>query len=69
MYFILLVLLLPFMVLSECVKKNKLSEGLKPSRFCRGGSFSPFFGSVFGLIWWFSVVGAVGDMRAAARAG
>ena len=50
-------------------EEKQVKRGLKPSRFCRGGSFSPFFGSVFGLIWWFSVVGAVGDMAPAARAG
>lgn len=30
-------------------EEKQVKRGLKPSRFCRGGSFSPFFGSVFGL--------------------
>lgn len=31
--------------------------------------FRPFFGSVFGLIWWFFVVGVVGDMSGDHRLG
>lgn len=26
-------------------EEKQVKRGLKPSRFCRGGSFSPFFGS------------------------
>lgn len=26
-------------------EEKQINRGLKPSRFCRGGSFSPFFGS------------------------
>lgn len=47
-------------------EEKQVKRGLKPSRFFRGGSF---FRPSSGLIWWFSVVGVVGDMAPAAMAG
>ena len=46
------------------VKRRFEAVPVLPGRF-----FFALFGSVFCLIWWVSVVGAVGDMAPAARAG
>lgn len=47
------------------VKRRFEAVPVLPGRFF----FRPFFGSVFGLIWWFSMVGAVGDMGGDHRPG
>ena len=47
------------------VKRRFEAVPVLPGRFF----FALFFGSVFGLIWWFSVVGAVGDMGSDHRLG